>query len=153
MKPAAIREPRRRASTALLHHRDSSLGFAYGDTPALIQRIQEGFAFSSLESLESATGLAQGLLAQSIGIPERTLARRKSVGRLAPEESERLLRIANLFEKSTELFEGNSRAAVSWLTTPKKELGQQTPLAYARTEIGAREVENLIGRLEHGVFS
>jgi putative toxin-antitoxin system antitoxin component (TIGR02293 family) len=43
--------------------------------------------------------------------------------------------------------------AISWLAAPKKALGHETPLAYSRTELGAREVENLIGRLEHGVFS
>jgi putative toxin-antitoxin system antitoxin component (TIGR02293 family) len=90
---------------------------------------------------------------RSFGIPERTLARRKTAGKLAPDESERLLRIANLFEKCVELFEGDVTAAVNWLTSPKKALNQERPLMYARTEFGAREVEDLIGRLEHGVFS
>jgi putative toxin-antitoxin system antitoxin component (TIGR02293 family) len=133
--------------------RGSSLGFSSGDTASLIQRIEEGFTFKSLEALESASGLPLSELASVIGIPDRTLARRKTLGRLSPEESERLLRIANLFEKSVELFEGDRKAAVRWLTASKKALDQQTPLAYARTEIGAREVEELIGRLEHGVFS
>lgn len=92
-------------------------------------------------------------LASVIGIPGRTLARRKASGKLAPEESERLLRISNLFEKCVELFEGDVTAAVNWLTSPKKALDNHPPLLYARTELGAREVEELIGRLEHGVFS
>lgn len=92
-------------------------------------------------------------LAEVIGIPERTLARRKAAGRLAPEESERLLRISSIFEKAVDLFEGEVASAVNWLSTPKRTLENQSPLQYARTEVGAREVENLIGRLEHGVFS
>jgi putative toxin-antitoxin system antitoxin component (TIGR02293 family) len=103
--------------------------------------------------MECNSGLALSLLASIIGIPERTLARRKTAGKLAPDESERLLRISNLFEKCVELFEGDVTAAVHWLTTPKKALNQETPLMYARTEFGAREAEDLIGRLEHGVFS
>ena len=55
------------------------------------------------------------MLASIIGIPERTLARRKAVGKLEPDESERLLRVSNLFEKSVELFEGDVTAAVNWL--------------------------------------
>jgi uncharacterized protein (DUF2384 family) len=39
------------------------------------------------------------------------------------------------------------------LIAPRKAFGNQSPLDYSRTELGAREVENLIGRLEHGVFS
>jgi len=92
-------------------------------------------------------------LAATIGIPERTLARRRVSRRLTPDESERLLRISAIFEDAVDLFEGDVPAAVNWLNTPRKLLGDRSPLAYARTETGAREVENLIGRLEHGIFS
>jgi putative toxin-antitoxin system antitoxin component (TIGR02293 family) len=40
-----------------------------------------------------------------------------------------------------------------WLKSPQKALGGKTPLEYSDTEPGAREVEDLLGRLEHGVFS
>jgi putative toxin-antitoxin system antitoxin component (TIGR02293 family) len=88
-----------------------------------------------------------------VGIPERTLARRRSRGKFTPEESERLLRLGTVFEQAVELFEGDNAAALRWLTAPRKALEGKTPLAYARTELGAREVEDLIGRLEHGVVS
>jgi len=32
-------------------------------------------------------------------------------------------------------------------------LGGETPLEYAETEVGAREVEDLLGRIEYGVYS
>jgi putative toxin-antitoxin system antitoxin component (TIGR02293 family) len=75
----------------------------------------------------------------SEAIPERTLARRRMAGRLAPEESERLLRISSVFEKAVELFDDDVASAVQWLTTPKKALGGEILLRYARTEPGARE--------------
>jgi len=133
--------------------RGASLGLGSGDTAALIRQLEHGFPFESLRRLESNSGLDLPILASIIGLPERTLARRRTNGRLAPEESERLLRISTIFEKSVELFEGDVRAAVNWLTSPQKALSSQPPLLYSRTEVGAREVENLIGRLEHGVFS
>ncbi len=43
-------------------------------------------------------------------------------------------------------------SAADWLTTPKRFLGGQTPLAFADTEPGAWEVMQALGRLEHGVF-
>jgi putative toxin-antitoxin system antitoxin component (TIGR02293 family) len=79
--------------------------------------------------------------------------RRKASGRLQPDESERLLRISSVFERALELFEGDVQRARRWLSTPSKELDGTSPLDFARTEIGAREVEDLIGRLEHGVFT
>jgi putative toxin-antitoxin system antitoxin component (TIGR02293 family) len=138
----------------LLTERGASLGLRTTKTDELIHRIERGLSFQALQSLASVTGLPIRDLASVLGIPERTLARRNAAGKLAPEESERLLRIATVFEKAVGLFEGDVRAAVAWLTTPKKVFGGgRTPLAYARTELGAREVEALIGRLEHGVFS
>jgi putative toxin-antitoxin system antitoxin component (TIGR02293 family) len=102
--------------------------------------------------MESHAGISVARIAAIIGIPERTLARRKTKGRLTADESERLLRISRVFENTVDLFEGDNTNALKWLTTPKKAFENQTPLAYSRTELGAREVENLMGRLEHGIF-
>lgn len=131
----------------------ASLGLADSSTTQLIQQIERGFSFDALERFVANTGVSLFVLGSIIGIPDRTLARRRSAGRLASGESERLLRIANVFEKAVAMFDGDAESAGNWLTTPKKALGGETPLLYSRTELGAREVENLIGRVEHGVFS
>ena len=131
----------------------ASLGLTATQTDHLIRQTEAGLPFKSLESLAALSGMSVNLIASALGIPERTLARRKAVGRFAPDESERLLRISNVFEKAVALFEGDVAGAVTWLTSPRRALNHRTPLDYSRTELGAREVENLIGRLEHGVFS
>jgi len=52
------------------------------------------------------------------------------------------------------LFTGTlSASAAHWLHTPKRALGGAAPIEYADTEPGVREIQDLIGRLEHGVFS
>jgi len=131
----------------------ASLGLNASRTDQLIDHLRRGFAFKTLVSLSAVSGVSVPEIASIIGIPERTLARRKAAGKLAPDESERLLRISAVFEKAVHLFEGDVTSAAAWLTHPRKALSNQSPLAYSRTELGAREVENLIGRLEHGVFS
>jgi putative toxin-antitoxin system antitoxin component (TIGR02293 family) len=146
------REPAPRRLT-FFRIRGASLGLATGDTPDLLEQMERGFSYDALLRLEVNSGLSLALLASVIGIPDRTLARRRAAGKLEPDESERLLRVANLFEKCVDLFEGDVKAAVNWLTSAKKALNGQTPLLYARTELGAREVEDLIGRLDHGIFS
>ncbi len=133
--------------------RRTILGLKRSDAVGLIEQIEAGFPYQSLLKLSTYAGLEVALLASLIGIPERTLARRKTAGRLNFDESERLLRMSALIEKATALFEGDVEAATAWLLSPAKSLRNQQPLYYARTEVGAREVENLIGRLEHGVFS
>ena len=59
---------------------------------------------------------------------------------------------ATELDMAVALFEGDIAAARKWLQMPQRGLGGETPLDFASTEVGAREVENLIGRLEHGVF-
>jgi putative toxin-antitoxin system antitoxin component (TIGR02293 family) len=119
----------------------------------LIRELRRGLAFRALEFLSSESGIPVGEIAELVGIPPRTLARRKVSGRLAPAESERLLRVSRIFELAVGLFNGSFAEAVSWLRTPRRVLAGSTPLAYSATELGAREVETLIGQLEHGVFA
>jgi putative toxin-antitoxin system antitoxin component (TIGR02293 family) len=90
-------------------------------------------------------------LARFVRISPRTLARRKDVGRLQPDESDRLLRLSRLVGLALQLFEGSLEEARSWLRTPNRALGEASPLEFATTDVGTREVEQLIGRLEHGV--
>jgi putative toxin-antitoxin system antitoxin component (TIGR02293 family) len=130
-----------------------ALGLKARSSVDLIQQLERGLSFHALQALETHSGITVGRIATIIGIPERTLARRRTSGRLTADESERLLRVSGVYEKAVDLFEGDEAAARSWLTSPKPALAGETPLAYSRTELGAREVENLIGRLEHGVYS
>jgi putative toxin-antitoxin system antitoxin component (TIGR02293 family) len=149
----ALRSAGFSAKTVRFTRAGESMGMPAHGVSEQIRGVMRGFPYKSLTTFAANFGVSPNILAQSLGIPDRTLARRRAAGRLAPDESERLLRLASIFEKTVALFEGDSLAAVQWLSTPKRALENQAPLKYARTEVGAREVENLIGRLEYGVFS
>ena len=152
-KTNAHDRPKSERKESRFRNRGSSLGIQSSGTTELIEQLEAGFPFDALRKFESNSGVEANLLVSILAIPERTLARRRTAGRFAPDESERLLRISIVFERAVELFDGDVASAVQWLTTSKKALSGKTPLKYARTEPGAREVENLIGRVEHGVFS
>jgi putative toxin-antitoxin system antitoxin component (TIGR02293 family) len=119
----------------------------------LVQLVKAGFPYSTLVRFQKATSLSWEKIADFVQIPSRTIARRQSQGRLRPDESDRVLRASSVFEKTVDLFEGNVEAATHWLQAPQRAFGGETPLDLASTEIGARQVEDLIGRLEHGVFT
>lgn len=129
------------------------LGFEPVDSIGLVRRVEEGFPYRALERLRTNMGLSREAVADIVQIKARTLDRRRERGRLEPEESDRLLRVARIFGRAIGLFEGDAGAAKRWLSSPQRTLGGATPLEMAKTETGAREVENLIGRLEHGVFT
>jgi putative toxin-antitoxin system antitoxin component (TIGR02293 family) len=129
------------------------LGLDPVDTPRLVERVEEGFSFGELERLRQNVGLTREEISELVQIRPRTLDRRRKEGRLHPDESDRLLRASRVFGGAIALFEGDVEGALGWLSSPQRALGGAVPLEMARTEIGAREVEGLIGRLEHGVFS
>jgi putative toxin-antitoxin system antitoxin component (TIGR02293 family) len=131
----------------------ASLGLRETNIDALIDEVRAGLAFTTMQVFASESGISVSEIASLIELPERTLARRRVSGRLDSGESERLLRLSKVFEQAVSLFEGNVPAAVAWLKTPKRALGDKSPWTYLQTEIGAREVEDLIGQLEQGVFA
>ena len=129
------------------------LGIKATDTLQLVRAVERGFSFQTLERVRRETGLPMERLAISIGISPRTLTRRKKEKKLTTSESDRLVSISRLLALAIELFEGDKQKAFRWFVNPNRALGNLSPLEMAATETGAREVENLIGRLEHGVFS
>ncbi len=128
------------------------LGLRPMATPQLAARVRAGFSFAAFERFRKNVWLSSAELADLVQIPRRTLARRKDEGQLRPDESDRLLRVARMFGRAMELFEGDPHEAWTWLISPNRALGTETPLEAAATEVGAREVDDLIGRLEHGVL-
>jgi putative toxin-antitoxin system antitoxin component (TIGR02293 family) len=118
----------------------------------LIQNIKRGLPISAFEKIQRELEVSADTLASTVNIASRTLARRKKEGRFHPDESERVLRIASLFDRALQVLHNQNRVRL-WFKSPQKALGGKTPLEYADTEPGAREVEDLLGRLEHGVFS
>jgi len=131
----------------------ASIGVRVSDTQALIERVEKGFTYGAFENLLGLLDLTSTELADLLQIPRRTLTRRKRAGRFVTDESERLLRLSRVLDAAVELFEGDRNRAVKWLRSPSRALNGEAPLDMAKTEIGAHEVENLIGRLEYGVFS
>lgn len=131
---------------------EASAGWRFKDGPEKIAALKEGLPVKTFDALKNAMGISEQALASVTRIAVRTLTRRKKEGRLRPEESERLLRIGLLFDRAVEVL-GGRELAQQWFITPIIALGRVTPLEYADTEPGAREVENVLGRIEYGVFS
>jgi len=118
----------------------------------LIALVRSGLPISELDALQKVLGVPIDKLAPKLGISKATLHRRKTAGRLEPNESDRVVRFARVMGKAVEVFD-TQEAARAWLAAPQFGLGGETPLDYAMTELGAREVENLLGRIDHTVYS
>lgn len=114
--------------------------------------IRRGISSAAVDSLTKFTRLSQAELSTALGIPERTLARRKREGKLNSEESAKLVRLARVIERAEEVFE-DFDAAIDWLKSKNTSLSGWTPLSLLDTDIGAEGVMDTLGRIEHGVFA
>ena len=114
--------------------------------------IRAGIPAAAVESVLSTMHVSQTELAQALGIPQRTLARRQREGILNSEESSKLLRLARVVSRASEVFD-DPAAAVDWLKSPNAALRGNAPLSLLDTDISGESVLDTLGRIEHGVFA
>jgi len=120
--------------------------------PKLIEALRAGLPVYELDALQASLAVPMDKLVPMLGISKATLHRRKAGGRLDQAESDRVVRFARLMGNAVEVLESEENAR-KWLNSPQFGLGGAVPLEYAETEVGAREVEDLLGRIEYGVYS
>ncbi len=114
--------------------------------------VRKGLPFAALETFVSTMGIPMAEVIEVLGVAARTLARRKDRRILTPAESDRLYRLARVACMAIQVL-GSPEKAKHWLERSNRALGGETPLSCLDTDIGARQVEAVLGRIAHGVFS
>jgi len=115
-----------------------------------VAAVRQGLPYAAYRDLRAALGVGDEALARALAVSERTLHRRRAQGRLAPEESDRLLVVAGLYELAVRALDSAERAA-SWLSTPHALFDGETPLEHMDTLAGAEEVRTALVHLEYGM--
>lgn len=128
------------------------------DSVTLFERTEAGLDVKYLKAILTELELTAAELACLLGVSPSTLTRRIAAGKkeaqtLSPAESDRIFTILRVYRKAIALFEGDQDKARRWMRRPVRGLGNHVPIDMLVTETGAHAVEQLIGRLEHGVFS
>ena len=118
----------------------------------LIEALSNGLPAPLARELAKSLGLTLDDMAGLLRVNPRTFQRRLDDGVLSLGESERLWELSKLFHRAVHVLESEA-AVLHWFKNPIRALGGATPLAYARTAVGLRELENILGRIEHGVYS
>jgi putative toxin-antitoxin system antitoxin component (TIGR02293 family) len=116
---------------------------------AFVGYVREGLPIRVVDQV-----LADGRLTISeldrLAIPRKTLAHRRTIGTLTPEQSDRLSRLLRVIEDAEITF-GDRKKAHDWLRRPTPLLDNESPLDRLDTDIGTRQVEMLLGRIAHGI--
>jgi putative toxin-antitoxin system antitoxin component (TIGR02293 family) len=129
------------------------LGVSDGNSPAArISLLRSGLPYQSLERIQEALGLSLEELAAALGISTRTLNRRKEQDSLQQDESDRVFRIARVFTHALAVF-GSPEKSARWFKRENPALDAMRPLDIFDTDMGAQMVDDLLTRIEYGVYS
>ena len=116
------------------------------------REVERGLPISKLEEFSAYSGFALKDLLEVV-IPARTLKHRRQRNEpLSIDESDRLARVARLYELGVKVF-GNPEKARRWLSKPKQRFEERSPLAMMRTSLGGNAVEEMLYQIDEGMFA
>jgi len=122
---------------------------AIGNSRAAIDAARRGLPVSTVDQLVDSGRLSLAEIDRTI-MPRKTLAHRRVLGVLTPDQSDRLMRVVRVIAAAENTF-GSLEKAHRWLRRPTTALEGDAPLALLDTSEGSRQVERLLARIDHGL--
>lgn len=118
----------------------------------LAEAVHEGLSYQSLDHVLESDALEPNEAYELVG-SRRTLMRKKQQRvNLSPAESDRLARVVRIIARAEEAL-GERGKAYRWLRKANRALAGKRPLDLLESDAGARMVERILGRIEHGIYS
>ena len=114
--------------------------------------IHDGLPIEAFQHVLRSLGQPEKTIVEGIGISRSTLSRRKQAGRLGIVDSERAVRLGSVTALGMAAL-GSAAAAGRWLLKPNAALGGAVPIGLLQTDVGARQVEAVLGRALFGGYS
>ena len=119
-----------------------------------IAHVREGVPVAHAVKVMRAWSIPVARFAKVLGVSERQWSRTRSATSkavLSPVASDRLMRVVQVFEHAKTIFDKQSEA-VRWFVTSNPALSGEAPLLLLDTDAGVREVDDVLTRLEFGVY-
>ena len=126
------------------------VGRAVRSPQDVAERVREGLPFAVLSAVMEQYGISRDVLCDLLHLSRRNFLRRKEQKHLSPDESDRVYRLARVLAHANRVFEDPDESA-DWIQTPNASLGKQQPLTLLDTDIGVQQVDQVLGRIEHGI--
>ncbi|UFH57527.1 antitoxin Xre/MbcA/ParS toxin-binding domain-containing protein [Spirosoma sp. KNUC1025] len=117
----------------------------------VIDKSRQGMLRSEADQVAQLAGLTDVELARILNMSVRNLHRLKADDKLARDASERLLLLTNLLKHGLDVFDEDAQTLAEWLRSPIRELNTQSPLSLLDTTTGFGLVDDVLGRIEHGI--
>ncbi len=118
----------------------------------LIAVSRNGISAAQLEALQKSTGLENHHLARILQVTTRTLQNKKGSDKMSISVTEKALKLSRLYQNGYFTF-GDKSNFKAWMRSPVLALNNKTPLSYLDTQFGFELVEQILGRIAHGIIS
>lgn len=122
------------------------------DAAARYYKASEGISKSDFLSIVAVTGLNLTEFSSFLPVNKRTIEKVKDRELLSPAVSDRVLQIASLYRIGENVF-GELSMFREWMQSPLIALGGKKPIAFMTNDTGISIIRDLLGRIEHGVYS
>lgn len=113
---------------------------------------QAGLTKHSVITLAKNVDVSVSYLTSLADINIRTLQRKSDEEKLSSDISEKLLQVAQVFAKGTEIFK-SLNSFKEWLETPNISLDGAVPSKIISSRYGAEMVLDCLGRIQYGIYS
>ena len=128
------------------------LGLKLRGGEEIIRRVRAGLSAGTCKRIIKAYEVSQDDFAHVIHVNKKTIQRQAAKGVFTVEISDRLLRLADVFARASEVFEDKNEARI-WMHEESRALGGVTPWSLLDTSAGIDLVIKELGRIEHGIVS
>ncbi|MFT7035347.1 MAG: putative toxin-antitoxin system antitoxin component (TIGR02293 family) [Cyclobacteriaceae bacterium] len=126
---------------------------SYLNDPAVrYMKANEGITKSDFISIASMTGLNLTEFSSLLPVSKRTIEKVKEKELLSPQVSDRVLQVSALYQHGVNVL-GDIISFKDWLSCPLMALGGEKPISFINNDTGISIVGDLLGRIEHGVYS
>ena len=129
-----------------------SVGRAINNDIDLIEITRKGLPKSVVITLSEILGISMEQMSSLIHVSHRTIQRKSDTDLLNVYSTEQILEIAEVISRGIEVL-GTLEAFTKWLQAKLRVLNYKTPLDFLDTTFGAKLIKDILGRLEHGVYS
>lgn len=118
----------------------------------LVKLSRSGLFKQSVTNMAAKFGITQEKICELLHMSARNFQRIKDNSPLDIYTSEQTIEMAHVYSKAHQIF-ADEDAIKQWFQTPNYALGNQKPLDLLDTSFGVKMVSDVLGRIEHGIFS
>lgn len=128
------------------------LGNIVNEPAARYEKASTGISKSDFLSIVAYSGLNLTEFSKLLPVSKRTIEKTKDSDLLNPVVSDRVLQLGALYQYGTEVL-GDKDSLKEWINSSLIALGGKKPIDFMNNDTGISMVKDLLGRIEHGVYS